>query len=69
VDYLELRNTATNRDNSGNFTHLTLTNNLTIYYAQAVMDGTSIAEKMDHKNNNHLRWIPSYNGFSVPPTW
>ena len=63
VDYLELRNAATNRDGSGNFPHLILTNNLTIYYAQAVIDGFSIAEKMNGKNTNHLIWVPSYTGF------
>jgi len=65
VDYLELRNAATNRDQTtnGNFTHLVLTNNLIIYYAQAIIDGTSIAEKMNHKNNDHLRWVPSYAGY------
>jgi hypothetical protein len=63
VDYLELRDQATNRDGGGNFTALTFNTNLVIYYAQAVVNGFSIAEKMNHKNNNHLRWVPSYAGY------
>jgi len=34
-----------------------------IYYAQAVMNGVSVAEKMNHKNSNRLRWVPMYAGY------
>jgi hypothetical protein len=63
VDYLEVRDQATNRDANGNFTQIHNTNGLIIYYAQAIMNGASIAEKMNHKNNDHLRWMPTYNGY------
>lgn len=63
VDYLELRDWATNRDVNGNFPQLSLNSNLVIYYAQAVIDGVSIAEKMNHKNGDRLRWVPSYAGY------
>jgi hypothetical protein len=64
VDYLELRDQATNRDASGsNFTAITIAPNMVIYYAQAVIDGLSIAEKMNHKNGDHLRWVPEYAGY------
>jgi len=63
VDYLELRDFATNRDVNGNFPQINNTNGLIIYYAQAMIDGTSFAEKMNHKNNDHLRWVPSYTGY------
>jgi hypothetical protein len=63
VDYLELQDEATNRDGGGNFTALNINTNLVIYYAQAVMNGLSVAEKMNHKNNDHLRWVPSYAGY------
>jgi len=64
VDYLELRDQATNRDASGsNFTALAIAPNMVIYYAQAVIDGLSIAEKMNHKNGDHLRWVPQYAGY------
>ena len=64
VDYLELRDQATNRDGSGNFTALNInTNNMVIYYAQAMMDGLSIAEKMNFKNGGRLCWITNYAGY------
>ncbi len=62
VDYLELRDQATNLDNHGNPIALTNSSNLVIYYAQAVMDGFSVAELLNHENNDHLRWVPSYAG-------
>ena len=63
VDYLELRDSATNRDVNGNVPSLAINNNLVIYYAQAVMNGVSVAAKLDHKNNDHLRWVPAYHGY------
>jgi hypothetical protein len=67
VDYLELRDQATNRDSSGNFNALNIISNnsscMTIYYAQAVMNGHSIAEHMNFKNGGRLRWVTNYAGF------
>jgi hypothetical protein len=63
VDYLELRDQATNRDVGGNFTAISNTPNMVIYYAQAVMDGLSIAEKMNFKNSGRLRWVTNYAGY------
>jgi hypothetical protein len=63
VDYLELLDYATNRDNSGDPTALTNNPGLFIYYAQAVQNGVSVADKLNHKNNDHLRWVPAYNGY------
>jgi hypothetical protein len=34
-----------------------------IYYAQAVINGSSVTEKLNHKNSNHLRWVPTYAGY------
>jgi len=62
VDYLELLDQATNRDAAGDPIALTNNASLVIYYAQAVMEGVSVAEKFNHKNNNHLRWVPAYAG-------
>jgi hypothetical protein len=62
VDYLELRDQATNLDTHGNPIALTNSPNLVIYYAQAVMEGVSVAETLNHENNNHLRWVPAYAG-------
>ena len=63
VDYLELQDRATNRDGSGNVSALVFNTNLVIYYAQAVINGFSVAEKLNHKNSNHLRWVPTYAGY------
>lgn len=63
VDYLELLDQATNRDSLGNPGALSINTNLWIYYAQAVINGVSVARKLDHKNNGHLRWVPSYTGY------
>jgi hypothetical protein len=63
VDYLELLDQATNRDVTGNFTAISNTPNMVIYYAQAVMDGVSVAEKMNFQNGGSLRWVTNYAGF------
>ena len=68
VDYLELQDRATNRDVNGNVSALEFRTNLfpnllVIYYAQAVINGSSVAEKLNHKNSNHLRWVPTYAGY------
>jgi hypothetical protein len=67
VDYLELRDAATNRDGSGqsgtNFVSLSFNTNLVIYYSQAVINGLSVAKKIDHWNSGHLRWVPQYAGY------
>jgi len=63
VDYLELQDRATNRDVNGNVSALVFNTNLVIYYAQAVINGSSVAEKLNHRNSNHLRWVPSYAGY------
>ncbi len=62
VDDIEFVNQATNRDTHGDPIALTNTANLVIYYAQALFNGVSVAELLDHENNNHLRWVPEYVG-------
>jgi len=65
VDELVLLDYAsdTNHDSSGNLPALAFNPNLVIYYANAIIgDGTSRAEKLNHKNNDHLRWVPQYAG-------
>jgi hypothetical protein len=63
VDYLELRNYATNTDANGNVADLSFGTNLVIYYAQAMVNGISMAGKLNHKNSDHLRWLPAYAGY------
>ncbi len=70
VDELFLLNYAspTNHDLSGNLPALVFNTNLVIYYAQALASGgpggsmLSVAEYLDHRNNEHLRWVWSYAG-------
>jgi hypothetical protein len=63
VDYLELAGYATNFDGSGNLKALTIDPNITIYFAQAMINGDSVAEKLDGKNSGRLRWVSSYAGY------
>ncbi len=66
VDYLELLDGATNLDNGQtgtNFISLNFDTNIVIYYAQAVMNGHSVARQINHWNGNHLRWVPQYAGY------
>jgi hypothetical protein len=62
VDYLELDGSATNRDLLGNFTGLNIDPNIKIYFAEAVANGRSIAEKLDGKNGGRLVWVSTYAG-------
>jgi hypothetical protein len=62
VDHLELRNGTTNR--SGNyFPGIGIATNMRIYYAEATINGVSIAEKLNHANGDRLRWVAGYAGF------
>ena len=54
-------------DNATNFNGtmagaLSISNNLCIYYAQAIINGVSVAEKLNGLNAGHLRWVPQYAG-------
>ena len=62
VDCLELQDYATNYANQV-VTALAINTNLVIYYAQAVIGGISVAEKLDGYNNNRLRWVGAYGGY------
>jgi hypothetical protein len=62
VDCLILLDQATNLA-SGNIPEFTFNTNFVIYYAQALQNGVSVAEKINNANTNHLRWIPTYAGY------
>lgn len=70
VDCLEFDGYATNGVyNSYDFTPwLAINTNLVIYYAQALVNGFSVAEEINDasvffgKNNGRLLWVPSYAG-------
>jgi hypothetical protein len=72
VDRLELRDYAsyTNHNSGGNLAALVINNNLVIYYADAIAAGAGaggtpadVSRQLNHKNNDHLRWVPSYAGY------
>ncbi len=62
VDYLELRDYSTNRDTGGNLTGVLINPGMKVYYAQAVMNGVSVAEKLNGKNGGRLNWVSGYAG-------
>jgi hypothetical protein len=67
VDYLEFDNSATN-ETSYNYPELYINTNMVVYFAQAYMNGVSVAEKIDEasrfngRNNGRLIWVPTYAG-------
>jgi len=68
VDNLVLLDSATNQDGSFNLLAFNINTNFVIYFAQAMLNGLSIAEKLDGKNigadgKAHLRWVPTYAGY------
>jgi len=63
IDCIVLQDSATNTDASGNYKAFGFNTNLVIYYAQALNNNVSVAEKLNHKNNDHFRWVPSYVGY------
>ena len=62
VDSLELKGGATNTDNNGNFTSFNIQPGMRIYYAQALQNGVSIAEKLNGKNGGGFQWVSNYAG-------
>jgi hypothetical protein len=65
VDRLDLREFAgySYHDTGGNLPALAFNSNLVIYYADAV-DSVygDVSKEINHKNNDHLRWVPTYAG-------
>ena len=62
VDSIEFKNGATNTDDNGNFTAFHFDPGIKIYFAQAIMNGFSIAEKLDGKNGGGFLWVSNYAG-------
>lgn len=64
VDYLELRNWATNYDGSLNFTALEVLPGMKVYYAQAVdATGQPLAVRLNGLNDGRLVWVGAYAGY------
>ena len=63
VDEIEFVNSATNHDfSSGDYTSFQFDPNMKVYYAQAIANGASIAEKLNGKNGGAFVWVPEYAG-------
>jgi hypothetical protein len=62
VDYLEFDNYATNRDLGGtNMIQVNIAPNMKIYFGDAVLNGSSFAEKLTGMNDGRFVWITNYN--------
>ncbi len=62
VDCLEFRGSiATNVDNAKNYLGVQIDPNIMVYYAQAVANGMSIAERLNGKNGGRFSWVSNYN--------
>lgn len=68
VDSLELQGNTTNTDANGNPRSMDIEPGMNIYYAQALENGVSIAEKLNGKtgaantNGGHFYWVSNYAG-------
>lgn len=66
VDLLEFQGTATNQGIQGGqlvFTALDIDPSMTIYFADAIMNGLDVSEKLDGSSGGRAVWVPSYAGF------
>jgi len=61
VDELVLLDSATNF-NGSQVSNIIISPNMVIYYAQAMVNGVSVAEKLNHLNGNRLLWVTNYAG-------
>ena len=62
VDTLIFQGAVTNTDANGNFPSVSIAPGMKIYYAQALMNGVSIAEKLNGKNGGGFEWVSNYAG-------
>ena len=62
VDLLDLRGSiATNVDSTKNYLGVTINPGMKIYYAQALANGMSVAERLNGKNGGGFVWVSNYN--------
>ena len=62
VDSIEFQGDATNTYPNGDYKAFTIQPGMKIYYAQALMNGVSIAEKLNGKNGGGFIWVSNYAG-------
>jgi hypothetical protein len=60
IDYLEFDNYAT-QNVSGVWKEMNIASNMKVYFAEAVQNGVSIAEKLDGANGGRFVWVRDYN--------
>lgn len=60
VDYLEFDNYAT-QNVSGVWREMNIAPNMKVYFAQAIQNGVSIAEKLNGANGGRFQWVSNYN--------
>jgi hypothetical protein len=60
IDYLEFDNYAT-QNVSGVWREVNIASNMKVYFAQAVQNGVSIAEKLNGANGGRFQWVSNYN--------
>jgi hypothetical protein len=61
IDELEFRDATTNTDHIGDYPGVQIASNMKVYYAQAIANGISIAEKLNGHNNGRFIWVSNYN--------
>jgi len=62
VDRLELTNAAGTISGAGDLAEVQVNPGMVVYYAQATINGASVAEFLDGKNGGRLRWVSSHAG-------
>jgi hypothetical protein len=65
VDLIDLQGGTTNQANVNGeeaFTALEFATNMTVYFADATINGFDISEKLNGANGGHLVWVSSYAG-------
>src|SRR4029077_19067924 len=68
VDSIELQNNTTNTDGNGNPLSIAIQPGMKVYYAEAIENGVSIAEKLNGKfggantNGGQFFWVTNYAG-------
>lgn len=68
IDSIELQGNTTNTDGNGNPLSISIEPGMTVYYAQAIQNGVSVAEKLNGKfggantNGGQFFWVQNYAG-------
>jgi hypothetical protein len=70
IKTLELRNFATNRNETGDLIAFNILTNMTVYFGQAIAEGVGdVSEKVNGINGGRLVWVPGYPADGILPGW